>query len=165
MGLQKTAGRVGLRRARQQHRGFTMIELIAVIVILGVLAAIALPRFIDMRSNAEKAVIEGWVGALRSAQNLSYSASLVANAGYTSPQQMSLFNLVRCDNVAELGVGGGAPWQGHHLALASVREKVFKNSGDTACNDNVISFTSKSNRVVTITNGSTGVTWVASPAY
>ncbi|TAN60387.1 type II secretion system protein, partial [bacterium] len=45
-------------------KGFTMIELVMVIVILGILAAIAVPRFIDLRSDAEKATAKGVAGAI-----------------------------------------------------------------------------------------------------
>lgn len=147
-----------------QH-GFTLIELIMVIVVVGVLAAVAVPRYLALRDDAEKAAINGWVGALRSAQNLAFSASLISNAGYTSPGQMSLFNLVRCDGNRELGKGGGERWQGHHLALADLRETLFKDPAATACEGNTITFTSASNHVVKITNSTNGVTWTASPEY
>lgn len=53
---------------KYKQKGFTMIELIVVIVILGILAATALPKFLDLRTEAQEAAYEGLAGALLSAQ-------------------------------------------------------------------------------------------------
>jgi MSHA pilin protein MshA len=54
-----------------------MIELIVVIVILGILAATALPKFIDMSSDAEKAALAGVAGAAGSAMTINFSGCAV----------------------------------------------------------------------------------------
>lgn len=50
----------------KKHTGFTLVELVITIVLLSILAAVALPRFIDSRAEARKAVMEGVEAAIRS---------------------------------------------------------------------------------------------------
>ena len=68
---------------RSRQRGFTMIELVVVIVILGILAAFALPKFMGLENQARVAALNGMTGSVRSAANMAHGVWL-AN-GNTTP--------------------------------------------------------------------------------
>jgi len=82
----------------KKQQGFTLIELIVVIVILGILAATALPRFIGVQSDARIASVNGVAGALRSAVSLVQAKYLIVGSSAATTVTMSDGTLVSIAN-------------------------------------------------------------------
>ncbi len=88
-------------------KGFTLIELIIIIIILGILAAVAIPKYMDMSENAKKAVAESVLGSLRGAETITFANYLLGNT--TTYNLTSIIANVQVDGalVTASGTTGG----------------------------------------------------------
>ena len=64
------------------QKGFTLVEIIAVLILLGILAAVAVPKYIDLTNNAEIRAIDAAVAELNGRENMAWANIKLSATGY-----------------------------------------------------------------------------------
>jgi prepilin-type N-terminal cleavage/methylation domain-containing protein len=93
----------------RQQSGFTLLELIAVIVILGILAATAVPRFVNLQDEAAIAAVRGIAGSIESGAALNHAVDIAVEAGLTTTATDPFINISNCNQGGALLSGGLPP--------------------------------------------------------
>lgn len=139
----------------KRQGGFTLIELVVVIVILGILAVTAAPRFLNLQDDARNASLEGLKGAMAGATGIVYGRAAIdgveginpsAISGATGENIVTIFGYPKAseDGIghAVVGLTAGGDWAVISGADASVPENTIRYtfSGSTSTTDCYVNY-------------------------
>jgi len=115
-------------RLERHQKGFTLIELVIVIVILGILAAIALPKFLNLQRDARIAQLAAMEGSMKAAAAIIYGKALATGTDTASTDAPLTVN---ADGVTSVTLDYGYPEGGSANGIAAVVDyKNFSTGGD-----------------------------------
>ncbi|MGI2170332.1 type II secretion system protein [Shewanella sp. MF05960] len=111
-----------IKQASKQS-GFTLIELVVVIIILGILAVTAAPRFLSLSSDANKAALQSMGGAIKSAANLVYAKSVIQGLQNNAKTTID----IDADGIDDLEISYGYPSANRNNSISKIMGSGFDN--------------------------------------
>jgi prepilin-type N-terminal cleavage/methylation domain-containing protein len=77
-----------LHKSLWNQGGFTLIEIITVLILLGVLSSFAIPRYVDLEANSKQKAIDSGIAELNARESLTWTNQIISTTGYDDDQKV-----------------------------------------------------------------------------
>jgi len=130
----------------RNERGFTLIEIIAVLILLGILAAVAVPKYISLEEEAKTKALQGAIAEAKGVLSIAYGRAILAHGGQVTDAQEVVYKIANTSAIS--GITGTATIHAGDFDLSF-----------NAATDAAVEITAKGNGTVIKSTDSTTATW------